>query len=146
MRGPSFWVVGCALLILLADGNLPTPLYAVYRQLYGFSGTVLTLIFATYSVVLIVSLLIFGQLSDRIGRRRVIAAGMLAAGVALILYALASSPAWLFAARAVQGLAVGAVTGTATAALVELEPNDDHARAARAATVAQTGGAAAGPA
>src|SRR3989442_10972512 len=141
MWRPSFWVVGSALLALLADANLPTPLYAVYRQLYGFSGSVLTLIFATYSIVLVVSLLIFGQLSDRVGRRRVIFAGLLAAGAALVLYALASGIGWLFAARAVQGLAVGAVTGTATAALVELEPDGDRTRAARASIVAPTGGA-----
>jgi hypothetical protein len=34
--------------VLLA-GNLPTPLYAVYRARFGFSGTELTLIFAVYA-------------------------------------------------------------------------------------------------
>jgi MFS family permease len=73
-----FAVVACALFVLLLDGNLPTPLYAVYRDEFGFSGTTLTLIFAVYAVALIPSLLIFGQLSDRVGRRPVIVGGAVA--------------------------------------------------------------------
>jgi len=140
-----FVIVGAALFVLLLDGNLATPLYAVYRDRFGFSGTELTLIFATYTVVLIPSLLVFGQLSDRVGRRRVLVGGLAGATLGLLLLALAASTAWLFVARAVQGLALGAVVGTAAAALVEAEPTGDHRRAALAAVLGQSGGSAAGP-
>jgi MFS family permease len=140
-----FLVVAGALFILLLDGNLPTPLYAVYRERFGFSGTELTLIFAIYAMALIPSLLVFGQLSDRVGRRRVIAAGLGVAALGLLLLALAQSTAWLFVARAVQGLALGTTVGSAAAALVELEPDGDHARAALATVLGQSGGSAAGP-
>jgi MFS family permease len=143
-RAP-FVVVATALFVLLLDGNLPTPLYAVYRERFGFSGTELTLIFAIYAVALIPSLLVFGQLSDRVGRRRVIAGGLCVAAVGLALLALAQSTTWLFVARAVQGLALGTTVGTAAAALVELEPGGDHTRAALAAVLGQSGGSAAGP-
>ncbi len=141
----AFLIVFAALFVLLLDGNLPTPLYAVYRERFGFSGTELTLIFATYTMVLIPSLLVFGQLSDRVGRRRVLAGGLAGAIVGLVLLALADSTAWLFVARAVQGVALGAVVGTAAAALVETEPGGDHRRAALAAVLGQSGGSAAGP-
>jgi MFS family permease len=140
-----FVIVGAALFVLLLDGNLPTPLYAVYRERFGFSGTELTLIFATYTLVLIPSLLVFGQLSDRVGRRRVLIGGLIGAAVGLVLLALARSTAWLFVARAVQGFSLGAVVGTAAAALVEAEPTGDHRRAALAAVLGQSGGSAAGP-
>jgi MFS family permease len=136
-----FFVVSVGLFVLLMGANLPTPLYLVYRQEFGFSSTMLTLIFAGYAIVLIPSLLVFGQLSDRIGRRRVMLPGLGAAALAMVLFAVAGNVVWLFAARAVQGVAVGATT----AALVELEPGDDHARAALYATLGQAGGAAAGP-
>jgi MFS family permease len=140
-----FFIVAGALFVLLVAANMPTPLYAVYRERFGFSNAVLTLIFATYAVVLVPSLLLFGQLSDRLGRRRVIVAGMGVAMVGLALFALARGTAWLFAARAVQGLSVGAITGAATAGLVELEPNGDRQRAALLSVLAQAGGCAAGP-
>ena len=148
-RGPRshrpFLLVAVALFVLLADGNLATPLYAVYRERFGFSGAELTLIFATYTAVLVPSLLLFGQLSDRVGRRRVLAAGLGMAAVGLVLLAAARSTAWLFVGRAVQGLALGAIVATAAAALVELHPEGDHASAALATVIAQSGGSAAGP-
>jgi predicted MFS family arabinose efflux permease len=142
--GP-FLVVAAALWSLIAGANLPTPLYAVYRERFGFSATVLTLVFTTYAIVLVGALIVCGQLSDRLGRRRVIAAGLGVAMVALGLFALARGTPWLFAARACQGLAAGTVSGAAVAALVELEPSGDGGRAALVATLAQAGGTATGP-
>jgi MFS family permease len=142
--GP-FLVAAVALFVLLTDGNLATPLYAVYREKFGFSATELTLIFATYTIVLIPSLLLFGQLSDRLGRRPVLVGGLLSAAVGLALLALARDTVWLFVARAVQGASLGAVVGTAAAALVELHPGGDYSRAALATVLAQSGGSAAGP-
>ena len=138
-------LAGTALFVLVAGANLATPLYAVYRERFGFSSVVLTLVFATYQLVLCPSLLVFGQLSDRLGRRPVIAGGLVVAMAGLALFAFAWGTGWLFAARAVQGLAVGAASGAATAALVELAPAGAEARAALLSTLAQAGGSAAGP-
>jgi MFS family permease len=113
--GRPFLILTFAFFALLLGSNLPTPLYAVYRERFGFSSVVLTLVFATYMLVLVPTLLFCGQLSDRVGRRRVIAAGLLTAAVGLALFAAATDTVWLFAARAVQGLSVGMVTGAATA-------------------------------
>ena len=143
--GAAFAVVGAALFVLVTGANLATPLYAVYRERFGFSSLVLTLVFATYQLVLCPSLLVFGQLSDRLGRRPVIAAGLAVAMAGLALFALARGTGWLFAARVVQGLAVGTATGAASAALVELAPAAEKARAALVSTLAQAGGSAAGP-
>ena len=135
--GRPFLILAVAFFVLLLGSNLPTPLYAVYRERFGFSSAVLTLVFATYMVVLVPTLLLCGQLSDRLGRKRVIATGLGAAAVGLALFAAAKDTAWLFAARAVQGLSVGMVTGAATAGLVELEPHGDRGRAALYAVLVQ---------
>jgi MFS family permease len=108
--------------------NLASPLYGVYRERFGFNSLTLTLVF-----------------SDRIGRRPVILAGLVMGTIALGLFAAATSVAWLFAARTVQGISVGMAGGAATAALVELDPGGDKRHAALLATLAQTLGGAAGP-
>jgi predicted MFS family arabinose efflux permease len=133
-------------LVLMAGANLATPLYPVYAERFHFSSLVLTSIFATYAVVLVPTLVLFGRVSDRFGRRPVIVTGLGVACAALLLFAFARSAAWLYAARALQGIAVGMVSGAATAALVELDPGHDHRRAALRAGLAQAGGSAAGPA
>lgn len=137
--------VWLAWLILMAGANLATPLYAVYAKEFGFSPLVLTAVFATYAIVLAPALVFFGRLSDRFGRRPVVAAGLATACVGLALFAAAQGTAWLFGARAVQGLAVGMISGPATAALVELDPHGSRRRAALGAGLAQAGGSALGP-
>jgi len=137
--------VWLAWLLLMAGVNLATPLYPVYAKHFHFSSLVLTAIFATYAFVLVPALILFGRLSDRFGRRPVLVVGLATASVGLALFAAATGPAWLFAARAAQGLAVGMISGAATAALVELDPAGDRRRAALLAGLAQAGGSAAGP-
>jgi MFS family permease len=143
MRAPL--TVWATWLVLMAGANLATPLYAVYAQRFHFSSLVLTAIFATYAFVLVPALILFGRLSDRFGRRPVILAGLTVAAAGLVLFALAGGTAWLFAARSLQGLAVGMIGGAATAALVELDPENDRRRAALFAGLAQAGGSALGP-
>ncbi|MDN5919282.1 MAG: MFS transporter [Pseudonocardia sp.] len=143
MGGPVL-VVAAAFASMLFGANLAAPLYAGYAQQFGFSTAVLSLIFAVYALVLIPSLLVFGQLSDALGRRPVIAAGLVLAIAGLILFALATSVGWLFAARVVQGLGQGMMSGAATAALAELVGGGNARRAALMATIAQSGGAAVG--
>jgi len=137
--------VWLAWLVLMAGANLATPLYAVYAERFHFSPLVLTAIFATYAIVLVPALVLFGRLSDRFGRRPVVVGGLVTACVGLALFAAAQGEAWLFAARAVQGLAVGMISGAATAALVELDPRGSRRRAALGAGLAQAGGSALGP-
>ena len=75
-RTAAFVVVG-ARLVRDDGGREPgDAAVRVYEREFGFSSAVLTLVFATYALVLAPSLLVFGQLSDRLGRRRVMAAGL----------------------------------------------------------------------
>jgi sugar phosphate permease len=127
---------------MLLSANVATPLYAVYAKEFGFSTAVLALVFAVYALVLIPALLVFGQVSDRIGRRPATAVGLGLSVLALVFFAVASGTVWLFVARGTLGLAQGMLSGAATAALAEL--SQERRRAALLATLAQTGGSAIG--
>ncbi|BCJ27228.1 MFS transporter [Actinocatenispora sera] len=133
------------LLVMLTGTNLPTPLYHTYQARFGFSPFVVTLIFASYVAVLIPSLLVAGPLADAIGRRRILLPALALAGLGSLGFALASGTGFLFAARIVQGLAVGASSGAVTAALTELEPTGNRRRAALVSTVLSVGGLGLGP-
>lgn len=140
-----FWAVAYTLLILLTGTNLPTPLYRGYAVKFGFSPLVVTLIFAAYAAVLIPSLLVAGPLSDAVGRRTVLVPAVALAALGSLVFALAEGTAWLFAARILQGAALGAASGPLTATLTELEPRGDRRKAALVATVASAGGLGLGP-
>ena len=111
-------------------GVLPTPLYPLYRRSFHFGGVVLTLIYAVYVVGNLAALLVFGRLSDQVGRRR---AALPALGVGLAstaVFILAKGVAALFVARILSGFATGLGSGTMTAWIAELQPRkDSHAGA-----------------
>ncbi len=103
----------------------PTPLYRSYSVLFHFSSLTLTLIFATYAVGVLATLLVAGGVSDKVGRRPVLIAALAALIGATVLFLVADSAAWLFVARGLQGLATGAAVSAASAALLDLDPRRD---------------------
>jgi MFS family permease len=120
-RTAGFWSVALLLVLVLAASGVPSPLYRVYQAEFGFSSGVLTLIFGIYAVALLLALLIVGELSDHIGRRPVLAGALVVQAAAMVLFLVADGVGWLLAARVVQGLATGALTGAMGAALLDLQ-------------------------
>jgi MFS family permease len=119
---PAFWLVAGVLCLLFFGAAAPTPLYGIYRAQLRFSATTLTAVFAIYALVLLLTLLVFGSVSDYLGRRRVILAALLVTAAAYLVFLAAHSVGLLFAARALQGVGVGAATGALGAALIDLQP------------------------
>ncbi|HEY6522585.1 MAG TPA: MFS transporter [Solirubrobacteraceae bacterium] len=118
----AFAAVAAVIAVAFYASATPSPLYGVYQARWHFSTPVLSLVYATYAIGVLVSLLLVGSLSDQTGRRPVLAWSLLALLVSALVFATASSLAWLFAARALQGLATGAALGAAGAALIDLHP------------------------
>ena len=123
-RTTAFWSVAVLLVLMLAASGVPSPLYRVYQEEFGFSSGVLTTIFGIYSFALLASLLVVGGLSDHVGRRPVLIAAFVLEAAAMVLFLFADGVGWLLAARVVQGLATGALTSTLGAALLDLQHRD----------------------
>jgi MFS family permease len=121
-------VSGIVALALFASAT-PTPLYADYAADWGFSTPVLTAVYAVYAIGVLSTLLLVGRLSDQVGRRPVLLGALGALMVAIVLFMVAQSVEWLFAARALQGLATGAAIAAAGAAMLDLHPRGDAAHA-----------------
>lgn len=105
----------------LAGSSAPTALYPVYQAQWGFSAATVTAVFATYVVVLLAALLVFGRLSDHLGRKPVILATLGLQLAAMAVFALAQDVAALFAARVLQGLGTGAALAAVGAGLLDLD-------------------------
>jgi MFS family permease len=136
----AFAAVAFALAVAMLGTTLPTPLYDLYRARFGFSELMVTVVFAVYALGVIGSLLLFGRVSDQIGRRRTLLAALALSALSAATFLLADGLTLLVIGRVVSGLSAGIVTGTATATLVDLAPPQQRARAAFAATVANMGG------
>lgn len=125
--------------------TLPTPLYGLYRDKFGFSELMVTLIFATYAVGVIAALLLFGSFSDVVGRRRMLLPGLAVSALSAVAFILAEGLAPLLVGRVLSGLSAGVFTGTATATLVDLAADENRGRATLVATIATMGGLGLGP-
>lgn len=130
---------------MFVGATLPTPLYPIYRQAFGFGGVTLTLIYAVYALGNLAALSMFGRLSDQVGRRRVILPAIAISVISAIVFSLARSSMWLFAARALSGFSTGLASAVGTAWISELQPHKDKGAGAVLASAANFIGLAIGP-
>lgn len=113
-----------AFMIVMMGTTLPTPLYPLYSNVFQLSPLMITVIYAVYAVGVIGGLLVFGQLSDRIGRRYVLIPGIILSIISAIVFLFASNVGLLLLGRVVSGLSAGLFTSTATTTIVNLAPDD----------------------
>jgi predicted MFS family arabinose efflux permease len=139
----SVAIVTYVFTVVMLGGTVPAPLYPYYVRSLGLSPLLVTVVFAAYAVGTLTALLLGGGLSDRVGRRPVLALAVVVAALSTAVFVLAPTLPGLLAGRVLSGLSVGLATGTATAALVEL--HSDRRTATTLATVANMGGLGLGP-
>lgn len=137
--------VAAMIALMFMGSTLLTPLYSMYRQSFHFSAIVLTLIYSAYVVGNLGALLVFGRLSDQIGRRPVTLLAVALALLATVLFLLAAGTSWLFVARIISGFAIGLASGAGAAWIAELDPAHDRGRAALLVTSTNFAGLALGP-
>ena len=75
-RTTGFALVAYAFLVTMIGTTLPTPLYPLFQARYSFGELTVTVIFSVYVVGVIGGLLLFGNLSDEIGRKPVLLIGL----------------------------------------------------------------------
>jgi len=97
--------------------SIAVPVLPDLGRRLGASPTVLGLLFGSFGVTLLAVSIPMGAVSDRIGRKRPLLAGMLAVVLASVVFALADRLPALFIARLVQG-AADAVTWVVGLALI----------------------------
>jgi MFS family permease len=144
-RRRGYGLAAGVLVVLMLGGTLPVPLYILYEKQMGFGALGVTVVFAAYVVGTLAALIFLGDLSDHIGRRKVLTIAVGCAAVSTALFLVATGIGVLIVARVVSGLAAGFVTGTATAALAELQPEGDRRAAAVVASGANLTGLGLGP-
>lgn len=142
--GAGIVIAGAALALMFVGATVPTPLYPLYRETFGFAGVTLTLIYAVYVLGNMVALLVFGRLSDQIGRRSISLASLAFALLGTLVFLFAQSTSWLFVARVISGFSTGLGAGAATAWIAELAPARMKPATAQIATVANYTGLALG--
>jgi MFS family permease len=121
-RAASFWTLAGLFLMVFFASAAASPLYRVYQAQFRFSAAALTAVFAVYVLVLLATLLVFGSVSDYLGRLPVIAAALVFSVAGCAVFLAAHGIGALYAARSLQGIATGLASGPIGAALIDLQP------------------------
>ncbi|WP_332450362.1 MFS transporter [Methanoculleus sp.] len=105
--------------------GLLIPVFPEYAPRFGVDESVIGIVFGIYAAMLLLFSIPMGLLSDRVGRRPLIVAGMLLLALATALFAFSTTITHLIVARAVQGISAAA---TWSAGLALLSDTCDPAR------------------
>lgn len=146
------WVaVAAAAFCIGWGGNQFTPLLIAYAQHSGYTQVDVDVLLGAYVLGLIPGLLVASTLSDRHGRRPVMALGLVSSAIGSVILAIGDHlgfPA-LFAGRLLSGVAVGIAMAVGSAWITELSraPYDDapSGSGARRASVCLSLGLGVGP-
>ncbi|WP_304104037.1 MFS transporter [Marinobacter antarcticus] len=141
----AFLGVAFSFSVVMIGTTMPTPLYPIYREAFGFSQLMITIIFAAYAFGVIAALVATGRWSDQLGRRPLLLGGLLCSIVSDLVFWQTDGLAMILAGRVLSGISAGIFTGTATVAVLELAPPQWRERATFVATAANMGGLGLGP-
>jgi MFS family permease len=133
------------MLVLTMGTSTLTPLLPLYQRDFGLSTGTATLLFVTYTVTVCPTMLIAGNLADRLGRKRLLLPAMAVMTLASLVFALSENVPLLFVGRVLQGLAIGGFLGVGAAFVVDHARADSKALAAALAGVAFRVGFGLGP-
>lgn len=105
------------------------PVFALYAEDLpgGDNHTLVGLALGIYGLTQALLMIPFGMASDRIGRKKVIASGLVVFALGSFLAALASDITWTILGRALQG--AGAVSAAVTALLADLTREEHRTKA-----------------
>src|SRR6266446_9537796 len=129
-RRASLLISACVVGHTLWTSAAPALTYRLYAEEWHLTHTMTAGIFAIYPIGVVVMLVGFGGISDQIGRRATMLAGLFASLGGALLFAVAPDVWWVFAGRALMGIGVGLAASPSTAAILEFSSPERAKRAA----------------
>jgi DHA1 family tetracycline resistance protein-like MFS transporter len=141
----GFWVLWVAQVVAALGFGTILPTLPLFLLHHGVALPWLGALVAGYNVAAFVAQLVAGPLSDRRGRRAVLALGLLVSAAGMAGFLLPGSAGLYLGLRALWGVGAGAVVPVATAAVADLVPPEARGRAYGYLGTAVTGGTAIGP-
>jgi MFS family permease len=105
--GVAFLAAASSLVFVFAAAGTPIPLYNTYRAEDGITNAHLGIVSVGYFVAAATSLLVFGRLSNHLGRRPIALVALTSAALACLVLIGTKGVLPLFIARVLQGLSCG---------------------------------------
>ena len=125
-RSPMMTIFLIAFVGMMGYGII-LPITPFYAQAFGASDFQIGLIIASYALMQFIFAPILGSMSDRYGRKLLLIISLIGTVVSLILFGMATSLAWLFIGRMIDG-ATGGNIAIAQAYVSDITTEENRAR------------------
>jgi len=119
-------ILFAAVFIDLVGFGIVLPLLPFYADRFGASGTEIGLLVLSYSAAQLLLAPVWGRLSDRYGRRRILIIGLLGSSASYVVFAFAESFSILMVSRIMAGVG-GANIPVAQAYIADITPPERRA-------------------
>jgi len=124
---PPLIIVFVTVFIDLLGFGIIIPLLPFYAQTFGATAFTVGMLATSFSLMQFIFAPVWGRVSDRVGRRPIILAGLLGSCLSYLAFGMASTLTALFAARIFAGIA-GANIPTAQAVVADLTTPENRAK------------------
>ncbi|RPI91433.1 MAG: MFS transporter [Chloroflexi bacterium] len=111
----NLFILSFTLLVVMLGYGMVMPIMPFYIEHFGAGGTELGWMMSTYSLMQLIFAPLWGILSDRYGRKPILAIGVLGYAITLFMFGLARTFLMLFVARSLSGILSSATMPTAMA-------------------------------
>jgi len=124
----NLFILSFTLLVVMLGYGMVMPIMPFYIEHFGAGGTELGWLMSTYSLMQLICAPVWGILSDRYGRKPILAVGVLGYAITLLMFGLAKSFAMLFIARSLSGILSSATMPTAMAYIGDNTPPKEKSK------------------
>ncbi|HBC90202.1 MAG TPA: MFS transporter [Lactococcus sp.] len=142
------WMINLAisnLLLVFLGVGLVIPVLPPLKEQMHFSGTTMGMMISIFAIAQLIASPAAGYLSDKVGRKKLIALGMIIFSFSELLFGLAQVKAVFYISRALGGIAAALLMPSVTAYVADLTTVAERAKAMGKVSAAISGGFIIGP-
>jgi DHA1 family multidrug resistance protein-like MFS transporter len=122
----NLYILAFTLAVVMLGFGTVIPVMPFYVEHLGAGGTELGLLVASYAVMRLIFGPIWGNFSDRVGRKPVLMIGVFGYGITMILFGLATQLWMLFVFRILSGILSSATSPTTMAYIGDSTPEQER--------------------
>ena len=143
-KGMIYLAISNLLLVFMGVG-LVVPVIPLLKDEMNFSGTTMGMMISIFAIAQLIASPVAGILSDKLGRKKMIVAGMLIFAVSELLFGLAQAKSGFYISRGLGGIAAALLMPSVTAFVADLTTIAERSKAMGLVSAAISGGFIIGP-
>lgn len=144
-RNKMLYLAILNLFLVFLGVGLVIPVMPTLKEAMNLSGATMGMLISVFAITQLIMSPIAGHLSDKIGRKKIIATGMFIFSVSELIFGLGHTVEWLYFSRALGGISAALIMPSVTAYVADVTTFEERPKAMGLVSAAISGGFIIGP-